>query len=67
LREKYNTGMLTCLHSNAEEKQKYPNLNLLRQILKMNGYKLNPIIRCSGYTNTGKKIIHREFRIQYIK
>jgi hypothetical protein len=67
LRIKYNSGKLTCLHKNAEDKQKYPNLNLLRQILKMNGYKLRPIIRCAGYSGNGQKITFREFRIEFSK
>lgn len=66
LREKFSSHSLTCLHTNAEEKQQFPNLNLLRQILKCNGLYLKPIKRSGGYDKgSGKKIIFREYMIVY--
>lgn len=68
LKEKYSSHSLTCLQSNAEEKQQYPNLNLLRQILKCNGFKLKSVVRSGGYNKTtGKKITFREYQIQWLK
>ena len=40
LKKQYKTHYLTCLHKNSLEKQKFPAVNLLRQILKANNLKL---------------------------
>ena len=42
LKSHYNSSKLTCLHSNSLEKQKFPVVNMFRQILKCNNYKLEP-------------------------
>lgn len=60
LREFYPSDKLTALHSNSLEKQKFPGVNLLRQMLKYNGYHLKPFVRSLGY-NKGKKIILRNY------
>jgi hypothetical protein len=68
LKNKYSSHSLTSLQSNAEEKQQYPNLNLLRQILKCNGFRLKSVIRSGGYSKTtGQKIVYREYRIEWLK
>ena len=68
LKESYSSHSLTCLQSNAEDKQQYPNLNLLRQILKCNGFKLKSQVRSGGYDKgTGKKIVYREYLIDWLK
>lgn len=36
----YSSDKLTALHANAFSKQKTPGLNLIRQILKENGYEI---------------------------
>jgi hypothetical protein len=68
LKNKYSSHSLTSLQSNAEEKQQYPNLNLLRQILKCNGFNLKSVVRSGGYNRTtGQKITYREYRIDWAK
>lgn len=66
LKKNLSSSRLTCLHKNKHQKQKWPQLNLLRQVLKTNGYKMTPKITCMGYTNNGKKIIKRSFIIEKI-
>ena len=39
-------------------------LNLIRQILKVNGYNMNPIRKSDGYDKTGKKKYKRYFLIK---
>jgi len=63
----YSSSKLTSLHNNRELKQKFPGINLLRQILKCNNLKLTPKITSYGYNkNNGKKIIKRSFIINNI-
>jgi hypothetical protein len=64
----YNTGKLTSLRKNNIETQKFPAVNMLRQILRCHKLHLRPHIRSMGYDpNTGKKryiheyVIHRVF------
>lgn len=60
----YSSSKLTSLHNNRESKQKFPGINLLRQILKCNNLKLTPKITSYGYNkNTGKKLIKRSYII----
>ena len=64
LKGKYKTSKLNCLHKNRESKQKFPGINLVRQILRCNGYHLKPVINCRGYCkHSGKKIVDRNFKI----
>jgi hypothetical protein len=68
LKNKYSSHSLTSLQANAEEKQQFPNLNLLRQILKCNGFKLKSVVRSGGYNKTtGQKITYREYTIDWLK
>mgnify|MGYP001257411066 CR=1 FL=1 len=64
LKEIYSTTKTTSLQSSAESKQKWPLLNLVRQILKLNGYKLIPLRLSDGYTKDGKKKYKRFFLIK---
>lgn len=58
----YNSSKLSCLHKNAIEKQKYPQINLLRQILKCNQFSLTPKVVSMGYDpTTGKKLVKRSY------
>ena len=64
LKGKYKTSKLNCLHKNRESKQKFPGINLVRQILRCNGYHLKPVVNCRGYCkHSGKKIVDRNFKI----
>ena len=53
----------TCLHSNAERTQRWPLLNIIRQILRNYNYKMEPIRKAEGYTEDGKKIYRRYFLV----
>ena len=67
MRELYSSGSLTALQKNAFESQKWPLLNLVRQILKSNNFQMNPIRKSNGYTKEGKKKYLRFFMIKEIK
>ena len=67
MKKMYSSGALTALQKSAETKQKWPLLNLVRQILKSNNYKMDPIRKSNGYTNEGKKEIFAIFYYQKIK
>jgi hypothetical protein len=62
-----SSNNLTCLHENASITQKWPLLNLVRQILKHYKYTMKPIRRCNGYTEDGIKRFKRSFLIEKIK
>jgi hypothetical protein len=65
LREVYNSAYLTCLHDNSIYKQKFPVINLFRQILKCNFLLMTPKVVSNGYEKvTGKKIVTRIFVIE---
>jgi hypothetical protein len=43
LKKKYSSSFMTSLQKNAEKSQRWPLLNLIRQILHVYGYKMEPI------------------------
>ena len=57
MKKMYSSGALTALQKSAETKQKWPLLNLVRQILKSNNYNMEPIRKSNGYTKEGKRNI----------
>lgn len=59
-----NSTFLTALHEDAEEKQRWPLLNLIRQILHVYKYKMEPIRKADGYTIDKKKKFKRYFLIK---
>ena len=64
----YNSNMLTCLHKNSLHKQKFPALNMLRQICKCNGLKMYPFVISRGYDKvSGRKIMDRYYKITPIE
>ena len=67
MKKLYSSGSLTALQKNAEASQKWPLLNLVRQILKSNNFKMDPIRKSNGYTKEGKKKYLRFFAIKQIK
>ncbi len=67
MRELYSSGSLTSLQKTAKQNQKWPLLNLVRQILKSNNYMMEPIRKSNGYTKEGKKKYLRFFIIKKIK
>lgn len=63
LKNLYSSSSLTSLHANAISTQKWPLLNLVRQILRSSGYEVTPKRLCDGYTKDGKKKYKRIFII----
>ena len=63
MKQLFTSSALTSLQSNAEENQKWPLLNLVRQILRSCHYKMTPKRVSAGYTKEGKKIYKRMFII----
>jgi len=63
LKKKYSSSFLTSLQKNANTSQKWPLLNLTRQILQIYGYKMEPIRKANGYTLDGIKKYKRYFII----
>ena len=62
LKKCYPSDKLTSLHYNATSKQRFPGVNILRQILRIHGYKMRPVVRCMGY-DKGRKLIKRSYLI----
>ena len=67
LRKKFSSSALTSLQSNAQNDQKWPLLNLVRQILRVCNYKMEPIRKSDGYDDDGKKKYKRFFKIIKLK
>lgn len=67
LKNIFSSSTLTSLQKNAKENQKWPLLNIVRQILKQKNYKMIPIRKCNGRTKEGKKKFLRFFKIQKLK
>ena len=63
----FSSSSLTALHKDAKDQQKWPLLNIVRQILKVIGFNLNPIRKSDGYDEQGKKKMKRFFKIQKMK
>ena len=63
LKEVFSSSSLTSLQKHAKTKQKWPLLNLVRQILKTNDYGMEPKRKSNGYTDDGKKKYLRFFII----
>tara|TARA_Y100000992_G_C21222031_1_gene470941 strand:+ start:410 stop:829 length:420 start_codon:yes stop_codon:yes gene_type:complete len=67
LRKKYSSSSLTSMQKNANSEQKWPLLNLVRQLLKVENYSMRPIRKADGYEADGKKKYKRYFLIEKIK
>lgn len=63
LKTHYSSSFLTCLQQNACKSQRWPLLNLVRQILNAHNYKMEPIRKADGYTMDGVKKYKRFFHI----
>ena len=63
----FSSSTLTSLHAGAVDKQKWPLLNLVRQILKVKHYRMKPYRKTAGKSKDGKKIYIRYFLIEKIK
>ena len=67
LKKFFSSSFLTSLQKNATHKQKWPLLNLIRQILKKYDYTMSPIRKSNGYSQEGKKLFKRFFIIKKLK
>ena len=63
LKKKFSSSFMTSLQKKAETNQKWPLINLIRQILTVYNYHLTPIRKCDGYTADGIKKFKRYFKI----
>lgn len=59
-----SSSYFTSLHAAAQDTQRWPLLNLVRQILRSCHYKLTPKRLSDGYTAEGKKKYKRIFSIE---
>lgn len=66
LKKNYSSTFMTCLQKNADKLQKWPLLNLVRQILNVYNLKMVPIRKSDGYTLNGVKKYKRYFIIKNI-
>lgn len=63
LKRHYSSSLMTSLQKNADKTQRWPLLNLVRQILHVYHYKMEPIRKADGYTLEGVKKYKRYFQI----
>ena len=63
LKKNYSSSFMTSMQKNAEKSQKWPLINLIRQILHVCGFKMEPIRKSDGYTLEGVKKFKRYFLI----
>ena len=64
LKKNYSSSLMTSLQKTAEQSQKWPLLNLVRQILNIYNYKMEPVRKADGYTLDGIKKYKRFFLIK---
>jgi len=65
-KKKFSTSYMTCLHDNAKQNQRWPMVNLVRQILATYKYQMKPIRKSDGYTKDGIKKYKRYFMVSKI-
>ncbi len=66
IKQYLKSSFYTCTQNNASDNQKYPVINLIRQILGKFKLKLIPKRICNGYTKDRKKKYLRYFEIKKI-
>ena len=64
LKKLFSSSYLTSLQSSATKIQKWPLINIIRQILRSSLYNLTPKRLCDGYTAGGVKKYKRIFIIE---
>jgi hypothetical protein len=63
LKSVLSSTLLTSLQKEAKTKQKWPLLNLARQLLNVYGFQMQPVRKSNGYTKEGVKKFKRFFLI----
>lgn len=66
LKAQLHSSIYTSVQKNAEKNQRWPLLNLVRQLLRRYQYDLKPKRVCDGYTKDGQKKYKRFFEIHKI-
>ena len=64
LKQLFSSSYLTSLQDCASDKQKWPLLNLVRQVLLSSGYNMKPKRLSDGYTKDGIKKYKRIFIVE---
>lgn len=64
LKKRFSSSYMTSLHKGAKQQQKWPLLNLVRQVLHTYHYQMKPIRKSDGYTPQGVKRYKRYFLIE---
>jgi hypothetical protein len=64
LKKNFSSSCMTSLHKTASNSQKWPLLNLVRQILSIYYFQMEPIRKSDGYTLEGVKKYKRFFQIK---
>jgi hypothetical protein len=64
LKNVFSSSYMTCLQKPASKEQKWPLLNLVRQILGVYSFDMEPIRKSDGYTPEGIKKYKRFFHIK---
>ena len=67
LKKSFSSSSLTSLQACAEDSQRWPLINIVRQVLKSSNYRLYPRRLSDGYSPAGKKKYRRVFEIQKLK
>tara|TARA_B100001250_G_C19382797_1_gene606981 strand:+ start:66 stop:458 length:393 start_codon:yes stop_codon:yes gene_type:complete len=67
IKKKFSSSRLTALQSTAKNNQRWPLLNLVRQLLKASNIRMVPKRICDGYDKTGKKKFKRFFVLEELK
>ena len=67
IRTIYSSSAMTGLQQTAAEKEKWPLLNLVRQLLKVSNFNMRPVRVSDGYTKEKKKKYKRYFKIEKYK
>ena len=60
----FNSYYLNSLYKTSATKQKWPLINLVRQLFKICGYNLKPVRMANGYSKDGKKLFKRYFKVE---
>lgn len=63
LKKQFSSSKMNSLQQNAEKEQRWPLLNLTRQLLQHYGYKMEPVRKSDGYTLDGVKKYKRYFHV----
>jgi hypothetical protein len=64
LKSVFSSSNMTCLQKPAGKEQKWPLLNLVRQILGRYSFDMEPVRKSDGYTPEGIKKYKRFFNIK---